>query len=79
MVMRRGISKAVKAAVAAIAENSKKVDGTNDIARVGAISSGSDEIGTLIAEAMEKVSTDGVITVEESKTAETCSRIGSSS
>ena len=75
MVMRRGISKAVKAAVAAIAENSKKVDGTNDIARVGAISSGSDEIGTLIAEAMEKVSTDGVITVEESKTAETYSEV----
>ena len=61
--------------VAAIAENSKKVDGTNDIARVGAISSGSDEIGTLIAEAMEKVSTDGVITVEESKTAETYSEV----
>ena len=75
MVMRRGISKAVKAAVAAIAENSKKVDGTNDIARVGAISSGSDEIGTLIAEAMEKVSTDGVITVEGSKTAETYSEV----
>ncbi len=75
MVMRRGISKAVKAAVAAIAENSKKVDGTGDIARVGAISSGSDEIGTLIAEAMEKVSTDGVITVEESKTAETYSEV----
>ena len=75
MVMRRGISKAVKAAVAAIAENSKKVDGTNDIARVGAISSGSDEIGTLIAEAMEKVSTDGVITVEYSKTAETYSEV----
>ena len=71
MVMRRGISKAVKAAVAAIAENSKKVDGTGDIARVGAISSSSDEIGTLIAEAMEKVSTDGVITVEESKIAQT--------
>ena len=75
MVMRRGIAKAVKAAVAAIAENSKKVDGTNDIARVGAISSSSDEIGTLIAEAMEKVSTDGVITVEESKTAETYSEV----
>ena len=75
MVMRRGISKAVKAAVAAIAENSKKVDGTGDIARVGAISSSSDEIGTLIAEAMEKGSTDGVITVEESKTAETYSEV----
>ena len=60
----------------AIATEPRKVDlGTNDIARVGAISSGSDEIGTLIAEAMEKVSTDGVITVEESKTAETYSEV----
>ena len=75
MVMRRGIYKAVKAAVEAIAKNSKTVNGTGDIARVGAISSGSDEIGTLIAEAMEKVSTDGVITVEESKTAETYSEV----
>ena len=71
MVMRRGIAKAVDAAVAAIAKNSKTVDGTNDIARVGAISSGDEEIGKLIAEAMESVSTDGLITVEESKTAET--------
>ena len=75
MVMRRGIAKAVDAAVAAIAKNSKTVDGTNEIARVGAISSGDDEIGKLIAEAMEKVSTDGVITVEESKTAETYSEV----
>ena len=75
MVMRRGISKAVKAAVEAIAKNSKTVNGTGDIARVGAIPSGSDEIGALIAEAMEKVSTDGVITVEESKTAETYSEV----
>ena len=75
MVMRRGISKAVNAAVEAIAKNSKTVDGTNDIARVGAISSGDDEIGKLISEAMEKVSTDGVITVEESKTAETYSEV----
>ena len=75
MVMRRGISKAVNAAVDAIAKNSKAVDGTNDIARVGAISSGDDEIGKLIAEAMEKVSTDGVITVEESKTAETYTEV----
>ena len=75
MVMRRGISKAVKAAVEAIAKNSKTVNGTGDIARVGAICSGSDEIGALIAEAMEKVSTDGVITVEESKTAETYSEV----
>ena len=75
MVMRRGISKAVNAAVEAIAKNSKAVDGSNDIARVGAISSSDDEIGQLIAEAMEKVSTDGVITVEESKTAETYSEV----
>ena len=75
MVMRRGIAKAVDAAVAAIAKNSETVDGTNDIARVGAISSGDEEIGKLIAEAMEKVSTDGVITVEESKTAETYSEV----
>lgn len=75
MVMRKGMSKAVEAAVNAIKENSKAVDGTNDIARVGAVSSGDDEIGQLIAEAMEKVSTDGVITVEESKTAETYSEV----
>ena len=75
MVMRKGMSKAVDAAVKAIAENSKKINGTADIARVGAVSSGSEEIGTLIAEAMEKVSTDGVITVEESKTAETYSEV----
>ena len=75
MVMRRGIAKAVDAAVAAIQEHSKKVDGTGDIARVGAVSSGDEEIGKLIAEAMEKVSTDGVITVEESKTAETYSEV----
>ena len=75
MVMRKGISKAVDAAVKAIAENSKKVNGTADIARVAAVSSGNEEIGTLIAEAMEKVSTDGVITVEESKTAETYSEV----
>jgi chaperonin GroEL len=75
MVMRKGMSKAVEAAVNAIAENSKKVNGTADIARVAAVSSSSEEIGTLIAEAMEKVSTDGVITVEESKTAETYSEV----
>ena len=75
MVMRKGMSKAVEAAVKAIAANSKKVNGTADIARVAAVSSGNEEIGTLIAEAMEKVSTDGVITVEESKTAETYSEV----
>lgn len=75
MVMRKGMAKAVDAAVEAIKENSQKVNGTADIARVAAVSSGDDEIGTLIAEAMEKVSTDGVITVEESKTAETYSEV----
>lgn len=75
MVMRKGMNKAVETAVSAIAEHSKKVDGAADIARVAAVSSGNDEIGKLISEAMEKVSTDGVITVEESKTAETYSEV----
>ncbi len=71
MVMRKGIEQAVEVAVAAIKGNSESVKGSEDIARVGAISSGSEEIGKLIAEAMEKVTADGVITIEESKTAET--------
>ncbi len=71
MVLRKGISKAVDAAVAALAQNSKNVNGTEDIARVGTISAGDAVIGTLIADAMEKVTADGVITVEESKSAET--------
>ena len=75
MIMRKGMNKAVETAVSAIAEHSKKVDGAADIARVAAVSSGNDEIGKLISEAMEKVSTDGVITVEESKTAETYSEV----
>jgi len=75
MVMRRGIQKAVEAAVAAIKEVSQPVNGTEDIARVGTVSSGDEHIGTLIAEAMEKVSQNGVITVEESKTAETYSEV----
>ncbi len=75
MVMRKGMSKAVDTAVKAIAANSQKVNGTQDITRVAAVSSGDEEIGKLIAEAMEKVSTDGVITVEESKTAETYSEV----
>lgn len=75
MVMRKGMSKAVKVAVDEIAKNSNAVNGTADIAKVAAVSSGSDEIGKLIAEAMEKVSKDGVITVEESKTAETYSEV----
>ena len=75
MVMRKGIQKAVNAAVAALKANSQPVKGTEDIARVGAVSSGDDQIGSLIAEAMEKVSKNGVITVEESKTAETYSEV----
>jgi len=71
MVMRKGIEKAVEVAVASIKQNSETVKGSDDIARVGAISSGDEEVGKLIAEAMEKVSAEGVITIEESKTAET--------
>jgi len=71
MVMRKGIDKAVEAAVAAIKANSVPVNGSADIARVGTVSSGDESIGALIAEAMEKVGTEGVITIEESKTAET--------
>jgi chaperonin GroEL len=75
MVMKKGIAKATDAAIEEIKKNSKPVSGTADIARVGAISSGDETIGKLIAEAMEKVSNDGVITVEESKTAETYSEV----
>ena len=75
MVMRRGIAKAADAAVEAIKANSQPVSGSGDIARVGAVSSGDEMIGKLIAEAMEKVSQNGVITVEESKTAETYSEV----
>ena len=75
MVMKKGIAKATVTAIEAIKGNSKPVNGTADIARVGAISSGDETIGKLIAEAMEKVSSDGVITVEESKTAETYSEV----
>ena len=71
MVMRKGIEKAVAAAVAAIKEHSVPVNGSDDIARVGTVSSGDAAVGKLIAEAMEKVGTEGVITIEESKTAET--------
>ncbi len=71
MVMRKGIEKAVAAAVEAIKANSVPVNGSEDIARVGTVSSGDAAIGALIAEAMEKVGTEGVITIEESKTAET--------
>ena len=75
MVLRKGVQKATEAAVEAIVKNSQKVSGTKDIARVAAVSSSSDEIGQLIADAMEKVTADGVITVEESKTAETYSEV----
>ena len=75
MVMKRGIAKAAGAAVNAIKDNSQPVSGSGDIARVGAVSSGDEQIGQLIAEAMEKVSQAGVITVEESKTAETYSEV----
>ncbi len=71
MVLRKGISKAVDKAVESLIKNSKKVNGSLDIARVGAISAGDEKTGELIAEAMEKVTSDGVITVEESKSAET--------
>ena len=71
MVLRKGVSKAVDAAVEALKRNSKRVNGSEDIARVGTISAGDEVIGTLIADAMEKVTADGVITVEESKSAET--------
>ena len=71
MVMRKGIDKAVAAAVAAIKANSVPVEDSAAIARVGAVSSGDEAIGKLISEAMEKVGTEGVITIEESKTAET--------
>ncbi len=71
MVMRRGIQKAADAAVEAIRSNSQPVSGTKDIARVGTVSSGDEQVGSLIAEAMEKVGQAGVITIEESKTAST--------
>ena len=75
IVMKKGMAKAVETAVSAIKANSQKVNGTDDIARVGTVSSGDEFIGKLIAEAMEKVSADGVITIEESKTAETYSEV----
>lgn len=75
MVLRKGIAKAVDTAVKVIKDNSKVVNGTEDIARVATISSADENVGKLIAEAMEKVSTDGVITIEEGKTAETYSEV----
>ena len=75
MVLRKGIFKATDAAVAELKKQSKRVSGRDDIARVGAISAGDDDIGNLIADAMDKVTADGVITVEESKSAETYSEV----
>ncbi len=75
MVVRKGIAKAVDAAVGAVIANSKKVGSSADIARVATVSAGDEFIGNLIAEAMDKVSADGVITIEESKTAETYSEV----
>ncbi|MBR6107951.1 MAG: chaperonin GroEL [Oscillospiraceae bacterium] len=75
MILKKGLDKAVKAAVETVKSNSKTVDGSADIARVATISSADETIGKLIAEAMEKVSKDGVITIEESKTAETYSEV----
>lgn len=75
MILRKGVQGAVDAAVKAVSEHSKKVSGSEDIARVATVSSGDATIGSLIAEAMEKVTADGVITVEESKTAETYSEV----
>ena len=75
MVLRKGIKKAVDKAVECLVANSKKVNGSEDIARVGTISAGDEVIGTLIADAMNKVTADGVITVEESKSADTYSEV----
>lgn len=75
MVLKKGIAKAVDVAVNSIVSNSKAVEGTEDIARVGTVSSADEAVGKLIAEAMEKVTSDGVITIEESKTAETYSEV----
>ncbi len=75
MVMKKGITKATSAAIEAIKSNSQRVNGSADITRVGTVSSGDEEIGALIAEAMEQVGHDGVITIEESKTAETYSEV----
>ncbi|MGN1481031.1 chaperonin GroEL [Porcipelethomonas sp.] len=75
MIVKKGMSKAVNAAVDSVIANSKKVEGSDDIARVATVSSADETVGKLIAEAMEKVTADGVITIEESKTAETYSEV----
>ena len=75
MILKKGIAKAVDTAVETIKSNSKQVEGSADIARVGTVSAADENVGKLIAEAMEKVTSDGVITIEESKTAETYSEV----
>ena len=75
MVVKKGIAKAVDAAVEQIVANSKKIEGSADIARVATVSSADEKVGELIADAMDKVSSDGVITIEEGKTAETYSEV----
>ena len=75
MILKKGIAKAVDVSVETLKKNSKQVEGSKDIARVATISAGDEFIGNLIAEAMDKVGNDGVITVEESKTAETYSEV----
>ena len=75
MVLKKGMNQAVDTAVETIVANSKKIEGSDEIARVGAVSAADENIGKLIAEAMEKVTADGVITLEESKTAETYSEV----
>ena len=75
MILKKGIAKAVDTAVKSITDNSKEVSGSEDIARVGTVSSADEAVGKLIAEAMEKVTADGVITLEESKTADTYSEV----
>ena len=75
MVLKKGMDQAVDTAVETIVANSKKIEGSDEIARVGAVSAADENIGKLIAEAMEKVTADGVITIEESKTAETYSEV----
>jgi len=75
MILKKGIAKAVEVSVETLKKNSKQVEGSKDIARVATISAGDEFIGNLIAEAMDKVGNDGVITVEESKTAETYSEV----
>lgn len=75
MVIRRGIQKATNAVVEVIKKNAKKISGTDDVARVATVSADNEEVGKLIAEAMEKVTHDGVITIEESKTAQTYSEV----